>query len=111
MLDKARGSIATARRAEPLDVAILSVATAVPPYVLSQADAAARALRVAPQFARLDGLYANTGIETRYVCETADWYLSPRTWEERTASFQRHAVDLLEEVAIASMAEAGLSID
>jgi alkylresorcinol/alkylpyrone synthase len=111
MLDKIRNGIATARRTGTLDVAMLSVATAVPPHVLSQAEAAARALIVAPQFARLDCLYANTGIETRYVCETADWYLSPRTWEERTASFQRHALDLLEEVAADAMAQAGLSID
>src|SRR5262245_37634596 len=71
MLDKVKRGVATAQRAEPLDVAILSVATAVPPHVLSQADVAARAVMISPQFARLDSLFANTGIETRYVCETA----------------------------------------
>src|SRR5262245_23309393 len=63
MLDKVKRAVAPAQRAAPLDVAMLSVATAVPPHVLSQADIAARALMISPQFARLDSLYANTGIE------------------------------------------------
>lgn len=110
MLDRVQQSVAAREPARALDVAILSVATAVPPNVLSQADVAQRALMISPQFARYDSLFANTGIETRYVCETPDWYLSPKGWEARTRSFQRHAIDLLEEAAIRAIADAGLAI-
>jgi hypothetical protein len=41
------------------------------------------------------------------VCEAPDWYLEDQGWEERTASFQRHALALLEEVALKAVAAAG----
>jgi alkylresorcinol/alkylpyrone synthase len=44
------------------------------------------------------------------ACKPADWYNQPRSWEERTEAFSRHAVDLLEEVARKAMAGAGLSL-
>jgi alkylresorcinol/alkylpyrone synthase len=66
---------------------------------------------ISPQFARLDSLYMNTGIETRYACESNEWYLEPKSWEERTAAFHRHAVDLLEEAATGALARAGLGTD
>jgi alkylresorcinol/alkylpyrone synthase len=88
------------RTTADFDVVIASVATAVPPHKVSQATAAEMAMRVFPHLSGLAGLFANTGIESRYVCETPDWYLEDRGWEERTASFQRHALVLLEEVAL-----------
>jgi alkylresorcinol/alkylpyrone synthase len=110
MLDRVQREAARRSLAGSLDVAILSLATAVPPNVIDQAETAARAHAVFPQFSRLDGLFANTGIETRYACETTDWYLSPKGWEERTDAFRRHALDLLEEVAVRAIADAGLTI-
>ena len=110
MLDRVQHGATAREQAGALDVAILSVATAVPPNLVSQADIAQRALLVSPQFARYDNLFTNTGIDTRYVCESPDWYLSPKGWEERTKSFQRHAIDLLEETAIHAIADAGLTI-
>jgi alkylresorcinol/alkylpyrone synthase len=110
MLDRLERRAAADRRGETLDVAILSVATAVPPNLVTQADVAERALIISPQFARLDSLYANTGIETRYACEPREWYLTPKSWEIRTEAFQRHAVGLLEEAAIRAIAEADLAI-
>jgi alkylresorcinol/alkylpyrone synthase len=101
---------AAARRPPQLDAAILSVATVVPPHRVSQADIAERALFFSPQFQRLDSLFVNTGIETRHACEEHGWYLSPKSWEERTASFRRHAVDLLEQAALSAIAEAGLEV-
>src|SRR5262245_20828851 len=79
-------------------IEVLSVATAVPPYKVGQDEVAYRAQTVFPQFARLDALYTNTGIETRYSCNPSDWYHETRTWEQRTASFQHHALLLLETV-------------
>jgi alkylresorcinol/alkylpyrone synthase len=93
------------------DVAIASVATAVPSFEVSQAEMVARAREVYPQFAHMDSLYANTGIKTRYGCEPREWYLSPRTWEERTTSYRKHALDLLERVTVDAVARAGLTLD
>jgi alkylresorcinol/alkylpyrone synthase len=101
-----------ASRAAPssIRVEIASVATAVPAHVTDQDDIAERAQKLYPQYARLEGLYTNTGIDRRYSVEPKDWYLQTHTWEERTASYHRHALDLLERVAKQAVAEAGLSL-
>ena len=96
--------------ASAVDVEIASVATAVPEHVNGQQEVAERAHKIYPQYARLDALYTNTGIERRYSVEPKEWYLQPHTWEERTHSYQRHALDLLERVATQAVAEAGLSL-
>jgi alkylresorcinol/alkylpyrone synthase len=92
-----------------LDVEILSIATANPPIKVEQNEALERAKTVFPQLGRLDGLYANTGIDTRYACEPTEWYQQPHGWEERTRTFRHHALTLLEEVAAAAVAQAGLT--
>ena len=91
-------------------IEILSVTSAVPSFQVTQEEVAWRAQKVYPQYARLDSLYTNTGIDTRYACEPREWYLEPRTWEERSASFQRHAMDLLEKVALSSAEAAGIAL-
>jgi alkylresorcinol/alkylpyrone synthase len=91
-------------------VEIASVATAVPEHMVTQEDAKFRAQKVYPQYARLEALYTNTGIDTRYSVEPVPWHLTTHTWEERTASYQRNALDLLEQVATQSVAEAGLAL-
>ena len=93
------------------DVEIAGVATAVPEHKVSQADIAERAKAVFPHLARHEGLYANTGISDRYFCQAADWYREHHGWEERTEIFQRHALSLLEQVTLASVAAAGISLD
>ncbi len=89
-------------------VEILSVATANPSFHVTQSEAADRARKIYPHLKSLWSLYDNTGIEVRYNCEPIDWYLEPHTWEERTASFQKHALDLLESVALKATAAARL---
>ncbi len=98
------------RRAKIFDVEIAGVATAVPAYKIDQAYITERSRIYHPQFAHMESLFANTGIATRYFCEPADWYTVPRSWEERTASFQRHAIDLLERVSVDAIAKAGLEL-
>jgi alkylresorcinol/alkylpyrone synthase len=95
--------------ASAVTVEIASVATAVPEHTITQDDAALRAQTFFPQFARLEALYTNTGIDNRYSIEPMEWHLQPHTWEERTAVYQRNALDLLEQVACQSIAEAGLT--
>lgn len=101
-----------ARRAprSSVDVEIASVATAVPEHVTGQQEVAERAHKIYPQYARLDALYTNTGIERRYSVEPKEWYLKTHTWEERTRSYQLNALDLLERVAVQAVAEAGLTL-
>src|ERR1700684_2492702 len=92
------------------DVEILSVATANPSYQLSQVEATRRAKEIFPHLKALWSLYDNTGIELRYNCEPVEWYLKPHSWEERTAIFQKHAVDLLAEVTRQATAAAGVEL-
>jgi alkylresorcinol/alkylpyrone synthase len=89
-------------------VDIAGLATAVPEHAISQDEATERAIKVFPQHARLLKLFANTGVQTRHTAEPSEWYMVPHTWEERTASFQRHALDLLQKVAAQAIAAAGL---
>ena len=111
MLETAARTKPAGHRAQAFDVVITGVATAVPPHRVSQDDIAERAKAVFPHLARLDGLYANTGIESRYACQPKDWYYEGHGWEERTEVFQRHALQLLEEVTLAAIADAGISLD
>jgi alkylresorcinol/alkylpyrone synthase len=97
--------------AAALDVEILSLATANPPFRLPQSEAAARAKELYPHLKRLWQLYENTGIDFRYNCEPIEWYLRPHSWEERTESFRRNALDLLEQVTIKATEAAGVRLD
>jgi alkylresorcinol/alkylpyrone synthase len=91
-------------------VEILSLATANPGQRLSQSDAARHAKRLFPHLDRFAGVYEHAGIEGRYFCQPIDWYYEPHGWEERTQVFQHHALSLLENVALRSVAAAGLEL-
>ena len=78
-------------------------------WTLTALARALRARKVYPQYARLEALYTNTGITTRYSVEPVPWHLTTHTWEERSDIYQRNALDLLERVARQSIAEAGLT--
>src|SRR5215510_3510866 len=93
-----------------LDVSILSIATANPEYRVNQRDAWEGAKEIFPHLASMEALYINTGIETRYSCVPPDWCKVPHSWEDRTEIYQRHALALLEEVAVKAVAEAQLSL-
>lgn len=90
---------------------ILSIATAVPPFALRQADVAA----IAPQLfdpqrsdvERLLPVFDNAGIERRHSCVPIDWYRSPHGWEERNRLYLEHALALLKQAATDALAQAG----
>jgi alkylresorcinol/alkylpyrone synthase len=110
MLEVIKSEASRSAAAGGFDVEILSVATANPAFKLPQAEATERARALYPHLKRLWPLYDNTGIELRYNCEPIDWYLKPHTWEERTASFQKHALDLLADVTLKATDAAGIEL-
>src|SRR5262245_65674204 len=93
------------------DVAIAAVASAVPRHKVSQEVIAEGAKRFFPHLNGLASVFANTGIETRYVSEMPDWYLENRGWEERTAAFQRNAGMLLEQVTKKEVVAAQIELE
>jgi alkylresorcinol/alkylpyrone synthase len=93
-----------------VSVEVAGVATAVPEYVVTQANATERARIVYPQYARLEALYANTGINTRYSVEPVPWHLTTHTWEERSETYQRNALELYVQVAQKAVAAAELAL-
>jgi alkylresorcinol/alkylpyrone synthase len=92
---------------------LVSLATAVPPFDLSQDEVAARAATVfAPTeggFHRLAPIYVNALIDHRHTCVPMEWFEEGgHGFPERNALFLEHATELLAEAASKALAEAGL---
>ncbi|MFA5958472.1 type III polyketide synthase [Hyphomicrobium sp.] len=109
-INKPELRLARRRASGDIPVEILSIATANPPRRFSQDEVLANASEVFPHFSRLKGLFANTGVHHRHMCQPMSWYRERHTWEERTAVYQKHALDLLENVALDAVARAGLKL-
>ena len=93
---------------------ILGLQSAVPPFVISQNDAAAYASKLFGEVAdmsRMIPVFANTGIERRYSCVPIDWYLDDHGWMDRTELYISNAVDLLEQVTRKLLDQTGLRPD
>jgi alkylresorcinol/alkylpyrone synthase len=91
---------------------LLSLATAVPPYVLRQSDVRAEAdafFGGERETARLLPVFANSGIEARHSCVPIDWYREPHGWTDRNAVYLENAVALLEQVSRDCLGKAGLT--
>ncbi|MGH7009281.1 MAG: type III polyketide synthase, partial [Caulobacteraceae bacterium] len=94
---------------------LVSLATASPPNLLTQAEVA-RAAREAlgarlAEFERLFPVFDNAGILCRQSVKPIDWYLSPRGWPERTAAYLEGATALFIQAASAALEEAGLQAE
>jgi len=109
-INKPELHFAQPRRSGDVPVEILSIATANPAHRYSQQEILANASEVFPQFSRLNGLFGNTGIDHRYMCQPMSWYHERHSWEERTAIYQKNALDLIERVAIDAVDQAGLKL-
>ncbi|NQV98740.1 MAG: type III polyketide synthase [Rhodospirillales bacterium] len=91
---------------------LLGIATAVPSFVMDQADVA----RVTAElfggsdtdFEKFVPVYANAAIKTRYSCVSLDWYTRAHGLQERNALFIENAVNLLEQAADRALLQAGL---
>ena len=91
---------------------ILSLATAVPPNSITQADAKALGRRAfggkLALFDRLAGVFDNAGIDKRHLVAPADWYEQGHGWAERNSVYLQAAEQLFEEAARAAISQAGL---
>jgi alkylresorcinol/alkylpyrone synthase len=93
--------------------ALVSLATAVPPYVFLQKDVLAAAWDVfgprLPEFERLSSIFSNTGIVKRYGVKPFEWYLERRGWPGRTEAFLAGAEALFVDAAGKALANAHLA--
>ena len=90
-----------------------SIATAVPEYVATQDEVAARTRRVfglrMPEFERIAPVFENAGIEQRYSVRPGDWYEQDRSWTERTQVYLSEATRLFVAAARVALRRAGIS--
>ena len=94
---------------------LLSLATAVPPYVVEQGEAKARAREAfggrKALFDRLSGVFDNTGIARRHIVVPPDWYMHHHGWHDRNAVYLEAAENLFVDAATAAIEKAGLAPD
>jgi alkylresorcinol/alkylpyrone synthase len=87
----------------PFPARLVSLATAVPPFVLRQEEVRAEAQVLfrerGDRISRMLPVYDNAGVETRYSCVPLEWYRSTGGWKNRNALFIEHAVELLRRAA------------
>jgi len=92
---------------------LVSLATAVPPNVLSQSDVAAAANQCFggryDEFERLARVFKTSGIRRRHAVRPIDWYLTPLGWPERTNAYLEGACELFVDAAGRALDAAGLS--
>src|SRR5665213_778658 len=93
---------------------LLALKSAVPRYPLDQTEVSRRAcelFRDNRDITRLLPVFENTGIDKRYSCVPIEWYSEPHGWIDRTKLYVDNAVELLEKVTLALLAEAGLKAE
>ena len=91
---------------------LLSLATAVPPYCLSQVDVAAAAHKGFSSrfgaFKRLSRVFETSGIQQRYAVKPLEWYFQSLGWPERNAAYLEGAVALFVDAASKALEAASL---
>jgi alkylresorcinol/alkylpyrone synthase len=102
--------------ASRLDVGVLSIATAVPPHIVTQRDAVRGTAEVFSHqfsdFDRIAAVFASAGIAERSTTQPFDWYLrGAHGWPERTAAYLDGALALFIEAAQGALDRAGIASD
>ena len=91
---------------------LLSLATAVPPYVITQSEAKDLAREAfggrKALFDRLSGVFDNAAIARRHLVAPQDWYMAKHGWHDRNALYLKAAEDLFVEAATAAIEKSGL---
>ncbi len=93
-------------------VAILSLATALPPHIVEQSEAKSKARQLfggrKALFDRLAGVFDNAGIAQRHIVAPISWYEGNHGWTERNRLYLEACDALFREVASAAIERAGL---
>ncbi|HEU4498905.1 MAG TPA: type III polyketide synthase [Sphingomicrobium sp.] len=96
-------------------VGLLSLATAVPPHIVEQSVAKAKAREVfggrKELFDRLAGVFDNAGIEQRHIVAPTSWYEHSHGWKERNRLYLDASDELFRRAATTAIERAGLSPD
>ena len=91
---------------------LLSLATALPPNVVQQAEAKARARELfggrKALFDRLSGVFDNAGIDRRHTVAPIEWYGGNHGWKERNRLYLDACDALFREAAGKAIEGAGL---
>lgn len=91
---------------------LVSLATALPPYILAQDDIAALAGDIFANtrggFERYASIYENAAIAVRHSCVPLEWYRHEHDFAERNALYIENAVALLARAATQALFEAQL---
>jgi len=91
---------------------LLSLATAVPPYVITQGEAKELAREAfggkKALFDRLSGVFDNAGIAQRYIVAPHEWYMAGHGWRDRNSVYLKAAEELFVEAATDAIEKSGL---
>src|SRR5262245_32239292 len=93
---------------------ILALSTAIPPHRLEQAFARREMARICegqPHLERLIPVFDRTGVETRHLVHEPDWYLEPRSFEERNEEYAARALELAQKAVRSCLAQSGTAPD
>src|SRR5580765_4046442 len=92
---------------------LLSLATALPPYVIEQSEAKLHAREAfggkKALFDRLSGVFDNAGIARRHTVAPLDWYMTGHGWHDRNAVYLEASEQLFIDAATAAIEKAGLT--
>ena len=92
---------------------LLSIATAVPPHRVEQAEAKERARRAfggnKALFDRLASVFDNAGIAARHVVADPSWYEERHGWADRNHIYLEATESLFEEAASKAIERSGLA--
>ncbi|SHE81984.1 15-methylpalmitoyl-4-hydroxy-2-pyrone synthase [Seinonella peptonophila] len=91
---------------------ILSVGTAVPPYLVKQLEAKKFAHRFfsdsIEQLDRLLTIFEHTGIDTRHLSRPIAWFQEKHTWKEKNDAYIKAACQLGEEAILRCLKPLGM---
>ena len=91
---------------------LLSLATALPPHTIEQAEAKARARKLfggrKELFDRLAGVFDNAGIDRRHTVAPVEWYEGNHGWKERNRLYLDACDALFRETASKAIEGSGL---
>lgn len=96
----------------PDSVKLVSIGTAVPPFIIEQRDAALASHKAFSSrfgdFDRLVKVFESSGIKRRYGVRPIEWYLETAGWPERNAAHIAGAGDMFVAAAQKALVAAGL---